>query len=55
MKTLIAALAFLSLAAGPVFAQTIIAPHYGYSRVNPNVYASPNLWTTRREGLVQAN
>ena len=54
MKTLIAAL-LLALAAGPVFAQTIMAPRYGYSGANPNVYASPNLWTTSREGLVQAN
>jgi hypothetical protein len=55
MKAMIAALALLSLAAGPVFAQTIIVPHYGYSGVNPNVYPSPNLWTTSREGLVKAN
>jgi hypothetical protein len=41
MKTLIAALALLSLAAGPVFAQTIIqTPHPGYYGVNPN---SPGL------------
>jgi hypothetical protein len=37
MKTLIAALALLSLAAGPVFAQTIIqTPQSGYRGVNPN-------------------
>jgi hypothetical protein len=36
MKTLIAVLAFLSLAAGPVFAQTIMqTPQPGYW-VNPN-------------------
>jgi hypothetical protein len=39
MKMIITALAFLSLAAGPVFAQTIIqpqVPHLGYYGVNPN-------------------
>lgn len=37
MKTLIAALALLSLAAGPVFAQTTVQiPHPGYYEVNPN-------------------
>lgn len=56
MKTLIAALTLLSLAAGPVFAQTIVrTPQSGYYGANPNVYSSPNLWTTSREGLVQAH
>jgi hypothetical protein len=37
MKTLIAALALLSLATGPVFAQTTIqTPPPGYYVVNPN-------------------
>ena len=37
MRTIIAALALLTLAAGPVFAQTIIqTPHPGYYGVNPN-------------------
>jgi hypothetical protein len=37
MKTLIAALALLSLPAGPVFAQTAVqTPHPGYYGVNPN-------------------
>ena len=39
MKTIIAALALLSLAAGPVFAQTLIQPQVpqgGYYRVDPN-------------------
>ena len=41
MKTLFAALALLSLAASPVFAQTIIqTPNPGYNVVNPN---SPGL------------
>jgi hypothetical protein len=35
MKTIIAALALLSLAAGPVFAQTVIQTP-GYYGVNPN-------------------
>jgi len=36
MKTLIAALALLSLAAGPVFAQTYIPPQRGYYGLSPN-------------------
>ena len=37
MKTLIAALVLLSLAAGPVFAQTLIqTPHPGSFGVDPN-------------------
>ena len=37
MKTVIAALALLSLATGPVFAQTVIqTPELGYYGVNPN-------------------
>jgi hypothetical protein len=37
MKTIVTALALLSLAAGPVFAQTIIqTPRPGYYGVNPN-------------------
>jgi hypothetical protein len=51
MKTLIAALALLSLAAGPVFAQAIIrVPHPGLS----STYGG-DAWTnqyTSREGLV---
>jgi hypothetical protein len=36
MKTLIAALALLSLAAGPVFAQTYFPRQGGYYGVSPN-------------------
>jgi hypothetical protein len=37
MKTIIAALTLLTLAAGPVFAQTIVqTPHPGYYGVSPN-------------------
>jgi len=37
MKTLIAALALLALAAGPVFAQTVIqTPQFGYHGFSPN-------------------
>jgi hypothetical protein len=37
MKTLIAALVLLSLAAGPVFAQTVIqVPQSGFVGANPN-------------------
>jgi hypothetical protein len=57
MKTLIAALALLSLAAGPVFGQTsgLYSGGYGpYYRVAPPSQG-PNLWTTSREGLVEAH
>jgi hypothetical protein len=51
MKTLIAALALLSLAAGPVFAQAIIrVPHPGLAATHGG-----DAWTnqyTSREGLV---
>jgi hypothetical protein len=56
MKALIAALVLLSLAAGSVFAQspTLRSGGYGpYYRVQPG--ADPNLWTTSREGLVDAH
>jgi hypothetical protein len=36
MKTLIAALALLTLAAGPVFAQSYIPQQRGYYTLNPN-------------------
>jgi hypothetical protein len=36
MKTLIAALALLTLAAGPVFAQSYVPPQRGYYTLNPN-------------------
>jgi hypothetical protein len=36
MRTMIAALALLSLAAGPVFAQTYIPPQRGYYGLSPN-------------------
>jgi hypothetical protein len=36
MKTLIAALALLTLAAGPVFAQTYIQPQGGYYPLTPD-------------------
>jgi hypothetical protein len=36
MKTLIAALALLSLAAGPVFAQRYIPPQGGYYPLTPD-------------------
>jgi hypothetical protein len=53
MRTLIAALALLSLAAGPVFA----AP-YQFNRgpviTAPGIQQSPNLGSTSREGLVHA-
>jgi hypothetical protein len=57
MKTLIAALALLSLAADPVFAQSgpLYSGGYGpyYRGAAPG--QGPNLWTTSREGLVQAH
>jgi hypothetical protein len=53
MKTLIAALAFLSLAAGP----TLAAP-YEFNRgpviTAPGVQQTPNLGSTSREGIVRA-
>jgi hypothetical protein len=57
MKTLIAALALLSLAAGSAFAQSppLYSGGYGpYYRVHPPG-EGPNLWTTSREGLVEAH
>jgi hypothetical protein len=36
MKTMLAALALLALAVGPVFAQSYIPPQHGYYGVNPN-------------------
>jgi hypothetical protein len=36
MKTLIAALALLTLAAGPVFAQSFVSPQRGYITMSPN-------------------
>jgi hypothetical protein len=56
MKTLIAALTLLSLAAGPVFAATPWQFNNGNGFVSaPGVHQSPNLWTTSREGLVEAH
>jgi hypothetical protein len=57
MKTLIAALALLSFAAGPVFAQTPPLYSGGYATYYRGAPPSqgPNLWTTSREGLVQAH
>jgi hypothetical protein len=57
MKTLIAALALLSLAAGPVFAASP-ALQLNRGPANAFVYTPgvhPNLWTTSREGLVEAH
>jgi hypothetical protein len=51
MKTLIAALALLSLASGPVFAAT----PYQLNQGPFGIHQSPNLWTTSREGLVEAH
>jgi hypothetical protein len=53
MKTLIAALALLSLAAGPVFA----APYQlnrGPVIVAPGIQQTPDLGSTSREGMVRA-
>ena len=36
MRTIIAALTLLTLAAGPVFAQTYIPPQRGYYGISPN-------------------
>jgi hypothetical protein len=36
MKTLIAALALITVAAGPVFAQSYVAPQRGFYTLNPN-------------------
>jgi hypothetical protein len=36
MKTIIATVALLSLAAGPVFAQSFVPPQRGYYGFNPN-------------------
>jgi hypothetical protein len=36
MKTMIAVLALLSLAAGPVFAQSYVPPQGGYYGISPN-------------------
>jgi hypothetical protein len=55
MKTIIAALALLSLAAGPVFAAT---PSYQFNRgpiiSAPGIQQSPNLGSTSREGQIRA-
>jgi hypothetical protein len=57
MKTLIAALALLSLAAGPLFAQSLplYSGGYGLQYRSASPGEGPNLWTTGREGLVQAH
>jgi hypothetical protein len=55
MKTIIAALALLSLAAGPVFAATPYQLNHGPFINAPGIHQSPNLWTTSREGLVEAH
>jgi hypothetical protein len=57
MKTIIAALALLLLAAGPVFA---VAPAWQLNHgdgfyAGPGVHVNPNLWTASREGLVEAH
>jgi hypothetical protein len=54
MKTLIAALALVLLAASPTFAATPWQINHGFVSA-PGVHQSPNLWTTSREGLVEAN
>lgn len=54
MKTLIAALALLSLAAGPVFAATPYELNRGSFINAPSIHQSPNLGSTSREGLVHA-
>jgi hypothetical protein len=56
MKTLIAALALTLLAAGPTFAATPWQINNGNGFVSaPSVHQTPNLWTTSREGLVEAH
>jgi hypothetical protein len=56
MKTLIAALALLSLVAGPVFAATPWQLNNGTGFAPaPGIHQTPNLWTTSREGLVEAH
>jgi len=57
MKTLITALTLLSLASGPVFAAS---PAWRLNHGSANAFVrgpgeGPNLWTTSREGLVEAH
>jgi hypothetical protein len=54
MKTIIAALALLSLAAGPVFAASPDQFNRGPFISAPGIHQSPNLGSTSREGLVHA-
>jgi hypothetical protein len=54
MKKIIAALALLSLAAGPVFAATPYQFNRGPFINAPGIQQSPNLWSTSREGQVRA-
>jgi hypothetical protein len=54
MKTTIAVLALVLLAAGPTFAATPWQLNNGFVSA-PGVHQSPNLWTTSREGLVEAH
>jgi hypothetical protein len=54
MKTLIAALAFVLLAAGPTFAASPYQFNRGPFVSAPGIQQSPNLGSTSREGLVHA-
>ena len=54
MKSLIAALALLSLAARPVFATGPYEFNHGPLINAPSIHQSPNLGSTSREGLVHA-
>jgi hypothetical protein len=54
MKTLIATLALLSLAAGPVFAASPYQFNRGPFISAPGIQQTPNLGSTSREGQVRA-
>jgi hypothetical protein len=54
MKTLIAALALLSLATGPVFAASPYQFNRGPFISAPGIQQTPNLGSTSREGQVRA-
>jgi hypothetical protein len=55
MKTLVAALALVLLAAGPTLAATPWQLNGNGFAPAPGIHQSPNLWTTSREGLVEAH
>jgi hypothetical protein len=54
MKTLIATLALLSLAAGPVFAASPYQFNRGPFMSAPGVQQTPNLGSTSREGQIRS-